>query len=175
MEVLTDDEYFSLDVYLPGFDVALEVDGPSHFAAAPSPVGREASSSSSSSSSPSSPSSPSSSSSPSPSSYSSSSSSSSSTSSSGVVPGGAIEGGASGSGAAGDVSGSRGEAGGGEGGAPGASDPVARTTRTMSTELRDLFLAKRHRAVVSVPWFELDGRGFYSFPVRSTLAVLSPM
>ena len=31
MEVLTDDEYFSLDIYLPEYDVAVEVDGPSHF------------------------------------------------------------------------------------------------------------------------------------------------
>jgi hypothetical protein len=26
--------------------------------------------------------------------------------------------------------------------------------RTLRTELRDMFLARRHHAVVSVPWFE---------------------
>ena len=31
IEVLTDDELFSLDVYLPEHDVVLEVDGPSHY------------------------------------------------------------------------------------------------------------------------------------------------
>jgi len=39
VEVLTHDDYFSLDVYLPDFDVALEVDGPSHITAAPSAGG----------------------------------------------------------------------------------------------------------------------------------------
>jgi len=76
VERLTDDGYFSVDVYLPDHDVALEFDGPSHFI---------------------------------------------------------------------DISD------GGEGAAPGGA---SRATRTMSTELRDMFLARRHRAVLSVPWFE---------------------
>ena len=31
MEHLTDDGYFSVDVYLPDYNVALECDGPTHF------------------------------------------------------------------------------------------------------------------------------------------------
>jgi len=74
VERLTDDGYFSVDVYLPHNDVALECDGPTHFIASA-----------------------------------------------------------------------------GEGG---ALDDAARTTRTARTELRDMFLARRHRVVLSVPWFE---------------------
>jgi len=71
---VTDDGYFSVDVYLPDSDIALEFDGPSHFIA-----------------------------------YA------------------------------------------GEEGAPVDAPRTARTTRT---ELRDMFLARRHRVVLSVPWFE---------------------
>jgi molybdopterin-binding protein len=74
VEHLTDDGYFSVDVYLPGGDIALELDGPTHF----------------------------------------------------IAPAG-------------------------EGGAPG---DAPRTTRTTRTELRDMFLMRRHRVVLSVPWFE---------------------
>ena len=74
VERLTDDGYFSVDVYLPDNDMALEFDGPTHFIASA-----------------------------------------------------------------------------GEGGAPGVAP---RTTRTTRTELRDMFLARRHRVVLSVPWFE---------------------
>ena len=42
--------------------------------------------------------------------------------------------------------------GGGEGDA--AGDASCTSMRTMRTELRDMFLARRHHAVVSVPWFE---------------------
>ena len=76
VERLTDDGYFSVDVYLPDFDVALEFDGPSHFI---------------------------------------------------------------------DIS---------DGGKGAALGGASRATRTVSTELRDMFLARRHRAVLSVPWFE---------------------
>jgi hypothetical protein len=83
MERLTDDGYFSVDVYLPDGDVALEIDGPTHFIKI---------------------------------------------------------------------------SGGGEGAAPGGVGDASRasTRTTMSTELRDLFLARRHRVVLSVPWFEYD-------------------
>jgi len=74
VERLTDDGYFSVDVYLPGGDIALELDGPTHFIAHA-----------------------------------------------------------------------------GEGGAPG---DTPRTTRTPRTEIRDMFLARRHRVVLCVPWFE---------------------
>jgi len=74
VERLTDDGYFSVDVYLPDGDFALEFDGPAHFIASA-----------------------------------------------------------------------------GEGG---ALDDAPRTTRTTRTELRDMFLARRHRVVLSVPWFE---------------------
>ena len=74
VERLTDDGYFSVDVYLPDNDIALEFDGPTHFIASA-----------------------------------------------------------------------------GEGG---ALDDAPRTTRTTRTELRDMFLARRHRVVLSVPWFE---------------------
>jgi hypothetical protein len=77
VERLTNDGYFSVDVYLPDDDVALEFDGPTHFIHA-------------------------------------------------FVGGG--------------------------GGAPG--DVPRTSTRTVRTELRDMFLARRHHAVVSVPWFE---------------------
>jgi hypothetical protein len=75
VERLTNDGYFSVDVYLPDGGVALEVDGPSHFI--------------------------------------------NTFSGQGVSSGNA---------------------------------PHARTVRT---ELRNLLLARRHRAVVTVPWFEL--------------------
>jgi len=77
VEHLTDDGYFSVDVYLPEADVALEFDGPHHFINIPV---------------------------------------------------------------------------GGEGAAPG--DASRTPTRTVRTELRDMFLARRHHAVHSVPWFE---------------------
>jgi len=41
---------------------------------------------------------------------------------------------------------------GGKGGAPG--DASRTTTKTPKTELRDKFLRRRYRTVVSVPWFE---------------------
>jgi len=84
VERLTDDGYFSVDVYLPDGDVALEVDGPHHFV---------------------------------------------------------------------NISV------GGEGVAPDDASQLAKrktSTRTANTELRDMFLARRHHAVVSVPWFEWD-------------------
>ena len=34
-----------------------------------------------------------------------------------------------------------------------------RPRRTLRTEVRDMFLARRHRAVVTVPWFELAKLG----------------
>jgi len=77
VECLSDDDYFSVDIYLPDDDVAIEFDGPTHFM---------------------------------------------NTSDSG------------------------------EGAAPG--DAASRTTRTPSTELRDKFLWRRYRTVLSVPWFE---------------------
>ena len=76
MECLTDDEYFSLDLYVPEHDCAIEVDGPTHF------VDEIV-----------------------------------------VRPGGDV-------------------------------GRVAR--RTTATELRDMFLRKRHGRVVTMPWFELD-------------------
>jgi hypothetical protein len=82
VERLTDDGYFSVDVYVPDNDVALEFDGPTHFIASA--------------------------------------------------------------------------------GVGGALDDAPHTTRTMRTELRDMFLARRHRVVLSVPWFEyaeLNGKG----------------
>jgi hypothetical protein len=88
VEHLTDDGYFSIDVYLSESDVALEFDGPAHF----------------------------------------------------IITDG------------------------GEGVDPGdASGISTRTpTRTLSTETRDMFLARRHRVVLSVPWFEwaeFNGKG----------------
>ena len=77
VERLTDDGYFSVDVYLPDGDVALEVDGPFHFINI------------------------------------------------------AVR---------------------GDGGAPGGASRTS--TRNVRTEMRDLFLARRHHAVVTVPWFE---------------------
>jgi hypothetical protein len=52
---------------------------------------------------------------------------------------------------------------GGEGAAPGGVGDASRasTRKTMRTELRDLFLARRHRVVLPVPYFEfaqLEGR-----------------
>ena len=52
---------------------------------------------------------------------------------------------------------------GGEGAAPGGLSDASRalTRNTMITELRDMFLARRHRAVLPVPYFEfakLQGR-----------------
>ena len=41
---------------------------------------------------------------------------------------------------------------GGEGGDP--SDVCGTSTRTLSTKLRDNFLARRLRKILSVPWFE---------------------
>jgi hypothetical protein len=74
MESLTDDEYFSLDLYVPEHDCVVEVDGPTHFVDEISADGEE-----------------------------------------------------------------------------------GRVTRpTTATELRDMFLRKRHRRVVTLPWFELD-------------------
>lgn len=74
MECLTDDEYFSLDLYVPEHDCVVEVDGPTHFVDEISADGEE-----------------------------------------------------------------------------------GRVTRpTTATELRDMFLRKRHRVVVTLPWFELD-------------------
>jgi hypothetical protein len=43
---------------------------------------------------------------------------------------------------------------GGEGAAPG--DASRTRTRTPSTELRDMFLERRHRSVLSLPYFEWD-------------------
>ena len=88
VERLTDDGYFSVDVYLPDDDVALEFDGPSHFIK--------------------------------------------------ICDGG-------------------------EGAAPDGLGDASRalTRNTMITELRDMFLARRHRAVLPVPYFEfakLQGR-----------------
>jgi hypothetical protein len=77
VERLTDDGYFSADVYMSGAGVALEVDGPSHFIKVSI---------------------------------------------------------------------------GGKGAEPGAASRTS--TRTVRTELRDMFLKKRHEAVVIVPWFE---------------------
>ena len=79
VERLSDDDNFSVDIYLPDDDVALEFDGPTHFI---------------------------------------------NTSDSG------------------------------EGAAPG--DAPSRTTRTPKTELRDMFLWRRYRTVLSVPHFEWD-------------------
>jgi hypothetical protein len=80
MECLTDDEYFSLDLYVPEHDCAIEVDGPTHF------VDEIV-----------------------------------------ALPG------------------------------EGGDDVVGRVTRrTTATELRDMFLRKRHGRVVTMPWFELD-------------------
>jgi len=72
VEHLTDDGYFSVDVYLPDGDVALEIDGPSHFI--------------------------------------------------NITDGG--------------------------------GNASRSSTRAVRTELRDMFLARRHQAVVCVPWFE---------------------
>ena len=88
VERLTDDSYFSVDVYLPDDDVALEFDGPSHFIQ--------------------------------------------------ICDGG-------------------------EGAAPGGVGDASRasTRKTMRTELRDMFLARRHLVVLPVPYFEfaeLKGR-----------------
>ena len=88
VERLTDDSYFSVDMYLPDDDVALEFDGPSHFIQ--------------------------------------------------ICDGG-------------------------EGAAPGGVGDASRasTRKTMSTELRDIFFARRHRVVLPVPYFEfakLKGR-----------------
>jgi hypothetical protein len=88
VERLTDDGYFSVDVYLPNDDVALEFDGPSHFIK--------------------------------------------------ICDGG-------------------------EGAAPGGVGDASRasTRKTMRTELRDMCLVRRHRAVLIVPYFEfakLEGR-----------------
>ena len=81
MECLTDDEYFSLDLYVPEHDCAIEVDGPTHFVDE-------------------------------------------------IVALREREGG---------------------------DDLVGRVTRrTTATELRDMFLRKRHGRVVTMPWFELD-------------------
>jgi len=77
VESLSDGRCFSVDVFLPDHDVAIEFDGPTHFNNASAGV---------------------------------------------------------------------------EGGAPGNAAP--RTTRTPKTELRDMFLRRRYRTVVSVPWFE---------------------
>lgn len=71
MECLTEDEYFSLDMYLPDYDVAMEVDGPSHFIR--------------------------------------------------------------------------------------TSTTVTGFQSTLSTELRNMFLRRRHRGLVTVPWFEFEG------------------
>jgi len=78
LERLSDDSYFSVDVFLPDDDVAIEFDGPTHFI---------------------------------------------------------------------NISD------GGEGAAPG---DASRTTRTAKTELRDKFLWRRYRTVLSVPYFEWD-------------------
>ena len=77
VERLADDSYFSVDVFLPDDDVAIEFDGRSHFINTSD---------------------------------------------------------------------------GGEGAAPG--DASRATTRSPSTELRDMFLWRRYRTVLSVPWFE---------------------
>ena len=40
--------------------------------------------------------------------------------------------------------------------------PAKRYRRTLSTELRDMFLRRRHRGLVTLPWFELralEGEG----------------
>ena len=74
VERLTSDGYFSVDVYMPDNDIALEVDGPTHFM---SSAGEE-----------------------------------------------------------------------------GTPVDAPRTARTKRTDLRDMFLARRHRVVLSVPWFE---------------------
>jgi len=77
VECLSDDDYFSVDVYLPDDDVAIEFDGPTHFINASD---------------------------------------------------------------------------GGEGAAPG--DASHTSMKKPSTELRDMFLWRRYRTVLSVPWFE---------------------
>jgi hypothetical protein len=81
VERLTDDGYFSVDVYLPDDDVVLEFDGPTHFIK--------------------------------------------------ICDGG-------------------------EGAAPGGVGDASRasTRTTTRTELRDLFIARRHRVILSVPWVE---------------------
>ena len=92
MEHLTRDAYFSVDLYLPDHDVAIEVDGPSHYI---------------------------------------------------------------------HVSTSYRGNGGMEGEAAEEAHKTMTTStgqlmrRTPRTEVRDMFLARRHRAVVTVPWFEL--------------------
>ena len=77
VECLADDKNFSVDVFLPDDDVAIEFDGPTHYFINTSD--------------------------------------------------------------------------GGEGGAPG---DASHTTKTPRTELRDMFLRRRYRTVLSVPWFE---------------------
>lgn len=94
LECLTDDEYFSLDLYLPDYDVALEVDGPSHFIEMTDGTidddrraGRR-------------------------------------------IPSAAL--------------------------AEGSDEvPARRYRRTLSTELRDMFLRRRLGGLVTLPWFEL--------------------
>jgi hypothetical protein len=93
-----DDEFFSLDVYLPDYDVALEVDGRSHFIeiterSTDRPTGRRTASSFASSS---------------------------------------------------------------DGKPAAAVTKKTRYRRTLSTELRDMFLRRRHQGLVTVPWFELE-------------------
>ena len=79
VESLSDGGCFSVDVFLPDHDVAIEIDGPTHFINTSD---------------------------------------------------------------------------GGEGAAP--SDTASRTTRTTKTKLRDMFLRRRYRTVLSVPLFEWD-------------------
>jgi len=83
VERLTNDGYFSVDLYLPEHGVAIEIDGPTHFL--------------------------------------------------NITVGG-------------------------ERGAPGDASRTS-STRTPRTELRDKFLERRHRAVITVPYFEYDALG----------------
>ena len=79
VEHLTDDGYFSVDVYLPDADIALEIDGPFHFISIADT---------------------------------------------------------------------------GEWAAPDDASRTSTRSPTVRTELRDMFLQRRHHAVISVPWFE---------------------
>jgi len=103
MEHLTADAYFSVDLYLPDHDVAIEVDGPSHYIRVDT----------------------------------------------------SDNGGNGGNGGKEDEESAEEE----------EEEKKHRTTstdqlrRTLRTEVRDMFLARRHRAVVTVPWFELKKAG----------------
>ena len=105
MECLTDDEYFSLDLYLPDYDVAVEVDGPTHFMETET--------------------------------HNTSSNTSSKVHEGDTAPDDERAGA--------DVSVV----------ASSSASCCARYRPTLSTELRDMFLRRRHRGLVTLPWFEL--------------------